>query len=189
MDEAGWLMADNGFRYKDGQRFVLEWLIYHEAWWPMIITELATQTWGELGVELDILMMDFTSVFAFTTDMPPGEKQFDVFQMGWSMGIDPHPSLALWDINAHHAGGFNNSGWYNTRFQELIELGRTTFDQAQRAAYYHELAAMANYYLSVWVLSNGTNLFARADNIRNHEVSAFVNPFIAIVQQGTWIEN
>ncbi|MDR2183783.1 MAG: ABC transporter substrate-binding protein [Clostridiales bacterium] len=190
MDEAGWTMGDSGYRYNaDGERFRLDWLIYHEAPWPGIITGMAAHTWGpgELGAELNIQMMDFTTVAALTSDMPPGEKDFDVFQMGWSMAIDPDLTGGLWDFDAHVAGGFNNSGWYNTRFQELIELGRSTFDQDERTAYYHELAAMANYYLPVWVLSNGTNLFALTDDVRNLEVSAFMGPFLALTQQGTWI--
>jgi len=189
MDEAGWLMGDSGYRYNaDGQRFSLTWLLYHEAAWPGTIATLALQTWGELGVELHFEMMDFTTVSALTSGMPPGEKQFDIFQMGWSMAIDPDLTGGLWDFNAHVAGGFNNSGWYNTRFQELIVLGRTTFDQAERTRIYHELAAMANYYLPVWVLSNGTHLWAVDSGIQNLEISAFMNPFLAITQQGTWID-
>jgi len=188
MDEAGWLMGDSGFRYNDnGERFSLHWLIYHEAGWPGVITGMASHTWGELGVELDIHMMDFSTVLALTSEMPPGEKDFDVFQMGWSMVAEPDLTGGLWDFDAHIAGGFNNSGWYNTRFQELIHLGRTTFDQNERIAIYHELAQMANYYLPVWVLSNGSNFFPLSLNIQNLENSAFINPFMAITQQGTWI--
>ena len=95
MDEAGWLMADNGFRYRDGQRFTIEWLIYPEAAWPGIITGMASHTWGELGVELDIQMFDFPTVQAMTSEMEPGEKLFDVFQMGWSMIPEPDLTAGL----------------------------------------------------------------------------------------------
>jgi peptide/nickel transport system substrate-binding protein len=168
MDEAGWLMADNGFRYKDGQRFSLLWLIYHEAAWPGIITGMAAHTWGELGAELDIQMMDFTTVSAMTTGMPPGEKDFDVFQMGWSMSVDPDLRGGLWDgsDSQNVAGTFFNSGFRDPRLMELIELGAFTMDQAERTAIYHEIAAITNYYLPVWVLSNGMNLWGFADDVK-----------------------
>ena len=190
MDEAGWLMADDGFRYKDGERMRLEWIIYHEAAWPGIITGLASQTWGELGVELDIQMMDFATVNSFTSDLPVGEKQFDIYQMGWSMAIDPDLRGGLWDGSESqiHGGSFFNSGWRDERLMELIERGAEEFDQAERTRIYHEIAEITNYYLPVWVLSNGRNLWPIATSVHNLENSAFYSWTNALITDTPWIE-
>lgn len=190
MDEAGWLMEADGFRYKDGERMTLHWLIYPEAAWPGIVTGMAYHSWGELGVELNIEMFDFATVSSMTTGMAPDEKQFDVFQMGWSMAIDPDLRGGLWDGSdaQNVAGTFFNSGFRDQRLMDLIELGATTMDQAKRTEIYHEIAAITNYYLPVWVLSNGTSLWAFGDNVHNLENGAFLRWTQAITQQGTWID-
>jgi len=188
MDEAGWLMGPDNFRYKDGQKMKLHWLIYHEAAWPGIVTGMAAHTWGELGVELDIEMMDFATVNTYTNALPIGEKQFDVYQMGWSMAIDPDLRGGLWDAANDQAGGFFNSGFYNDRLMELIELGATTMDQATRTKIYHEIAEITNEYLPVWVLSNGTNLWGINTKVNNLNNGAFMDWDLSIVQQGTWLE-
>ncbi|MCL2703214.1 MAG: ABC transporter substrate-binding protein [Defluviitaleaceae bacterium] len=188
MDEAGWLMAADGFRYKDGEKMKLHWLIYHEAQWPSIVTGMAAHTWGELGVELDIEMMDFATVQSRTNALPVGEKQFDIFQMGWSMSVDPDLSGGLWDARNDSAGSFFNSAFYHDRLMELIELGAETMDQAERTAIYHEIAAITNYYLPVWVLSNGTILWGYSNSVNGMEISPFVGFALAVKLQGPWMD-
>jgi len=188
MDEAGWLMEDSGFRYKDGERFHIHWLIYPEAAWPGIITGMASHTWGELGVELTIEMFDFATVQTLASVPPAGEGQFDIFQMGWSMAIDPDLSGGLWDATRVEEGAFFSSGFTNDRLIELIDLGATTMEQADRIPIYHEIAYITNYYLPVWVLSNGTQLWIFSDRVNNLTVGPFLTWPNAINQQGTWIE-
>jgi peptide/nickel transport system substrate-binding protein len=189
MDEAGWIMNPaTGIREKDGEIMRLTWLIYHEAAWPGIITGMATHTWGELGVELDIQMMDFAVVSAMTTQRPPEEREFHLYQMGWSMGIDPDLSGGLWDMRQFREGGFNGNGWQHDRFQELIVLGAQTMAIEDRIPIYHEIAELHNYYLPIWVIDNGMNLHSRSDEIHNFELGVFTNWVQAIIQQGTWVE-
>ena len=188
MDEAGWIMQPNGFRYKDGQRMRIHWLIYPEAAWPGIITGMASHTWGELGVELDIQMFDFATVGSMTTQRAAGEGDFDIFQMGWSMAIDPDLRGGLWDATRTEPGNFFSSGFTYQRLMDLIELGATTFDINERKAIYHEIAQITNYYLPVWVLSNGMNLWAFDNRVHNLEVGVFQRWDLALVQQGTWVE-
>ena len=188
MDEAGWLMADNGFRYKNGERFRIHWLIYPEAAWPSIISDMAYHSWGELGVETDIEMHDFATVQWLASIPPAGEGQFDVFQMGWSMAIDPDLRGGLWDATQTGEGAFFSSGFTHPRLMELIELGATTMNQVERTRIYHEIAQITNYYLPVWVLSNGTQLWVFNERVNNLEVGPFLTWPNAIVQQGTWVE-
>jgi len=189
MDEAGWTMGASGYRYNaDGERFSLHFLAYHNFLWVYTLVYQAWDGWGELGVEFDMEWMSFSEMLERVIDTPPEDRVFDVFPVGWQLSSDPDMADSKWDFNAHRAGGFNSSGWYNTRFQELIELARTTFDQEERVAYYHELAAMTNYYLPIWVISTGVQLWAVDSNVQNLEFGAFMHPFLAITQQGTWID-
>ena len=188
MDEAGWLMADNGFRYRDGERFVVHWLIYPEALWPSIVANLARETWGELGVEINIEMLNFIEVIERAANPVPGTGNWDIFQMGWSMSIDPDLRGGLWDATMTSYGDFFASGFTYQRLMDLIHEGATTMDQTARAAIYHEIAEITNYYLPVWVLSNGSQLWVFCDSVNNMEVGPFFNWVNAIVNTGTWID-
>jgi len=48
--------------------------------------------------------MDFDTVASRTMDAAPGEKDFDIYTMGFSLDIDPDPTGALFDDDAFVAG-------------------------------------------------------------------------------------
>ena len=191
MDEAGWLMGESGYRYnaQSGERFAIEWAIYHEAAWPGIMTDMARDTWGQLGIEIDVVISDFMFITSMITDTTPEELVFDIFQMGWSVSTEPDMRGGVWDgSNDQNAPGtFFSSGFRYDRLIELIELGATTMNQSERAAIYHEIAQITNYYIPIWVITTGTQLWAVNRDVHNLEISMFVNPMMAVVQQGTWI--
>ena len=145
MDEAGWKMESDGYRYKDGQKFAVTWLVYTDSAWPGTLSGMAADTWKQLGVDLTIELMDFNTVAARTMDAEPGQKDFDIYTMGFSLSIDPDPTGALFDDNAFVAGGFNASGYKNPEAMELVRKGKTEFDTAKRAEIYKEWAKIMNY--------------------------------------------
>ena len=106
--------------------------------------------------------------------------------MGWSMAIDTDLRGGLWDATMTSYGDFFASGFTHRRLMDLIELGATTMDQAARAAIYHKIAEITNYYLPVWVLSNGSQLWAFCNSINNMDVGPFISWVNAIVNTGTW---
>ncbi len=163
MDEAGWLMESDGFRYKDGQKFSVSWLVYTDSAWPGTLSGMAADTWKQLGVDLNIELMDFNTVAARTMDAEPGEKDFDIYTMGFSLSIDPDPTGALFDDNAFVAGGFNASGYKNAEAMELVAKGKAEFDTEKRAEIYKEWAKMMNeeiphviiaYRSEIWGINN-----------------------------------
>ncbi|MGI6199546.1 MAG: ABC transporter substrate-binding protein [Christensenellales bacterium] len=163
MDEAGWTMGDDGFRYKDGKKFSINWLVYTESTWTQTLSSMAADTWKQLGVELNIELMDFNTVASRTTDPAPADKDFDIYTMGFSLGVDPDPSGALFDADAYVEGGFNASGYRNDRAQELIKQGKAEFDNEKRKPIYAEFAQLMNqeiptiivaYRSEIWGINN-----------------------------------
>ncbi len=163
MDEAGWKMEADGYRYKDGQKFAVTWLVYTESSWPGTLSGMAADTWKQLGVDLTIELMDFNTVAARTMDAEPGEKDFDIYTMGFSLSVDPDPTGALFDDNAYVAGGFNASGYKNAEAMELVARGKAEFDTAKRAEIYKEWAKIMNreiphviiaYRSELWGINN-----------------------------------
>jgi peptide/nickel transport system substrate-binding protein len=163
MDEAGWKMGSDGFRYKDNQKFSIGWLVYSDAPWPGKLSSMAADTWKQLGVDLKIEIMDFTTVSDKTMDSAPEDRVFDIYTMGFSLGVDPDPTGALFDDNASEKGGFNASGYKNDAAMELVKEGKAEFDTKKRATIYKEWAKIMNeeiphaivaYRSEIWGINN-----------------------------------
>ena len=173
MEEAGWVMGDDGVRVNaDGVRMELVWPVYTEVPWPGALAEMAYDTWGQIGVDLTIDLMDFVSVQALTGEPPPGEKDFCVYVMGFSLGIDPG-NMPLFDYDDFGAGGFNASGFYHPEIQRLIAEGRSTFDIEERQAIYAELAQLTNYYVATVILAYRGELWTVGDHVQGFFVNTF----------------
>ena len=164
LDEAGCVDTDgDGIREMNGEPMHLRWLVYPEATWPGTLSGMAYDSWKQIGVDLEIVQMDFNTVAATTMDAEPGEKDFDIYTMGFSLSIDPDPTGGLFDADAYSAGGFNASGFRDEKSQELMKQGLTEFDQEKRAEIYKEWAARQNelvptlivaYRSEIWGINN-----------------------------------
>lgn len=163
MDEAGWTMGTDGFRYKDGQKFSISWLVYTDSPWPGTLSAMAADTWKQLGVDLTIEQMDFETVASRTMDAKVEDKDFDIYTMGFSLSVDPDPTGALFDDEAYVEGGFNASGYKNAAAMELVKKGKAEFDTAKRAEIYKEWAKIMNdeiphaivaYRSEIWGINN-----------------------------------
>lgn len=173
MDEAGWLMGDDGYRYKDGERFHVTWLVYTDSPWPGTLSGMAADTWKQLGVELEIELMDFDTVASRTMDAEPGEKDFDIYTMGFSLSIDPDPTGALFDDDAFVAGGFNASGYKNPEAMELVRKGRTEFDTEKRAEIYKEWAKIMNYEIPHVIIAYRSEIWGINNRVKGMELGTY----------------
>lgn len=174
MDEAGWAMGPDGFRYKDGQKFHVNWLVYTDSSWPGTLSSMAADTWKQLGVELDIELMDFDTVSSRTMDAKPGEKDFDIYTMGFSLSNDPDPTGALFDDEAFVAGGFNASGYKNPAAMELVKKGRAEFDTAKRAGIYKEWAKIMNQEIPHVIIAYRNELWGINSRVKGMDLGTFI---------------
>jgi len=172
MEEAGWVMGDDGVRTRNGVRMEIEWPVYMEVEWPTIMSNLAADTWRQLGVDLTINQTDFNTVGEIF-DQEPGEKQFGVFVMGFSLDIDPDPTGGLNDADAYVAGGWNTDGLRNARAQELIAQGRAEVDQSVREEIYAEWAQIMNEQVGTFIMAYRFELWGVASRINNIVIEAY----------------
>ncbi len=173
MDEAGWEMGDDGYRYKDGEKYTINWLVYEDAPWPGHLAGMAYDSWKELGVDLVIEKMDFNTVAARTMDAPVGEKDFDIYTMGFSLSIDPNPEGALFDADAYTEGGFNASGFRDERSQELQQQGKVEFDQQKRADIYKEWAIRQNELIPTVIIAYRNEIWGVRDEVKGLEIGPY----------------
>ena len=166
LDDAGWKDTDgDGIRDKDGTPLHLNWLVYTDSTWPGTLSSMAYDSWHKIGVDLEITQMDFNTVSSMTMDAEPGEKDFDIYTMGFSLSADPDPTGGLYDADAYVAGGFNASGFRDDKSQELIAEGLAEFDQDKRAEIYKEWAIRQNELVPTAIIAYRSEIWGIADRV------------------------
>ncbi len=178
MDEAGWKMGADGFRYKDGKKFHINWIIYTDVSWPSTLSGMAADTWKQLGVELEVELMDFDTVVSRTFDATPEGRTFDIYTMGFSLSIDPDPTGALFDDDASQTGGFNASGYKNPAAMELVRKGKNEFDTAKRASIYKEWAKIMNTEIPHAIIAYRSEIWGINNRVKGMELGTY----------STWIQ-
>ena len=129
LDEAGWEMGSDGYRYKDGEKFV----IYFAATSPNVVNDAiipyATENYKELGIEFIPEQLEFNAVV-----QKRQSGDFDMLFLAWGLSNEPDPT------NLFHTNGSQNDDSYsNAKADELMEAGLKELDQEKRAEIYHEL--------------------------------------------------
>ena len=166
LDDAGWKDTDgDGIRDKDGTPLHLNWLVYTDSTWPGTLSSMAYDSWSQIGVDLEITQMDFNTVSSTVMDAEPGQKDFDIYTMGFSLSIDPDPTGALFDADAYVAGGFNATGFRDEKSQELIAEGLAEFDQDKRAEIYKEWAIRQNELVPTAIIAYRSEIWGIADRV------------------------
>lgn len=173
LDEAGWVMGSDGYRYKNGTKFSVHWLVYEDSPWPGVLSGMAYDTWKQVGVDLIIEKMDFNSVADKTMDTAPEDRDFDIYTMGFSLSIDPDPKGALFDADASAKGGFNASGFRDDRSQQLMMQGRAEFDQSKRAAIYKEWAALQNDLIPTVIIAYRYEIWGVNDRVKGLDIGTY----------------
>lgn len=169
LEASGWIMGDDGYRYKDGKKLSFSWKSYNEAEWSTKITALAAESWKLIGVDCQIELMDFNSLGELISD--PGNKgKWDMYNMAWSLTADPD-MYSTYSKTTFPPG--NNRGFfYNEKIEELMLKGLHEFDQAKRKEIYLELAKEFNEelpYIYVYVRMNPWLVNKRVKNFNPSE--------------------
>ena len=197
LDEAGWLLnestgirekdvnGDGEIKAEDYETMELTWLVYPEATWPGTLSGMAFDSWGQIGVKLNIQQLDFNTVASTTMDSKPGEKDFDIYTMGFSLSVDPDPTGGLYDADAYSEGGFNASGWRDERSQELIKEGLTEFDQEKRAEIYKEWAIIQNEQVPTAIVAYRSEIWGINNRVHGLDDIGVYTDFTEIVQNVT----
>lgn len=89
LDEAGWVMGDDGYRYKDGEKFTMEIKTNQGNKTREDIAVILQQELKAVGIEVTPLIIEFSALIAA---IDPGVWDYDAIVLGWSLAIDPDPS-------------------------------------------------------------------------------------------------
>ncbi len=168
LDEAGWVKKDDGFRYKDGEKFVIHWMTYTGSKYVDTLIPIVKDNWGKLGIEVVPELMEFSTLSTKVYD----QQKFELFNMAWTLSIDPDPS-EIFSIKQAEKGGFNAGGWDNKESEELIQQGLRETDQKKRKEIYQKWMEVANDDLPYIFLEYSDDLYGVSSRVKNLVVSPY----------------
>lgn len=137
LDNAGWILGQNGLRSKDGQTLEFRLYLQHTPENRSVARQL-TAAWRKIGVRTTVVTQDqsdFQTTLQFHT--------YDALLYGISIGIDPDV-FAYWDssqADIRAANQLNFSEYKSTNADTALEAGRTRLDPALRVVKYQPFLA------------------------------------------------
>lgn len=131
LEQAGYKMGANGIYEKDGQPLKLGF--YASSGSPLVegIAAIAKQNWKQIGVDLDVQLIDYNAMQ--DNFLKPGN--FELSFAGMSLSLDPDQSALFHSLQVK---GFNKGRYSNPQVDELLEQGVRETDRAKRKAIYSE---------------------------------------------------
>lgn len=148
LDEAGWLLGSDGYRYKDGEKFVIDFAATTPNPVNDALIPIAVENYKDLGIEFVAEQLEFGAV---VEKIEAGNYEMAFLAVG--LGVDPDP-FGLF----HTDGGSNNYRYSNPEVDKLIEAGQKELSQDGRKAIYNELYQILNDEIPVILMYQRYNL-------------------------------
>jgi peptide/nickel transport system substrate-binding protein len=132
LKQAGWADVNgDGVLEKDGKPFEFEILTNQGNETRQKCAEIIQRQLKEVGITAKIRIVEWS---AFVTDFI-NKRRFDAVILGWTIPLDPD-AYDVWHSSKTSAEELNFVSYKNPEADEMLEKGRSTFDQAERKKYY-----------------------------------------------------
>lgn len=164
LDEAGWIMGSDGYRYKDGEKLTISFLASTPNAVNDALIPIATENYKALGIEFIAEPMEFASV---VDRINAGNFETAFLAVGLS-DVDPDP-YGLFHTN----GGSNKYKYSNPEVDQLIEQGQKELDIEKRKAIYSQVYQILNDELPIIPMYQRYNM-----NVINSRIQGFdITPY------------
>lgn len=132
LKEAGWQdLNGDGILEKDGKPFVFEIVTNQGNETRQKCAEIIQRQLAEVGITVKIRILEWA---AFVNDFIT-KRRFDAVIMGWTIPPDPD-AYDVWHSSKTAPEELNFISYKNTEADEMLERGRSTFNQQKRKKYY-----------------------------------------------------
>ena len=133
LGEAGWRdTKGNGILEKDGKPFIFEIVTNQGNDTRQKCAEIIQRQLKEVGITVKIRILEWA---AFVNDFIT-KRRFDAVILGWSISLDPD-AYDVWHSSKTAPEELNFMSYNNPEADEMLEKGRSTFNQSQRKKYYN----------------------------------------------------
>lgn len=170
LKEAGWedRDGDGWVENEKGEKFHIVWTAYNDVEWPMNLIAVAKENWKEIGIDLEAELMEFNAV----ADKVYEKQDFELYNMGWSLSIDPDPT-GIFDGASDVLGGYNSIGYHNDEADQLFKDALKEYDQARRAKMYKTWAQIANDELPYLFIAVREEVWGVNNRVKNLEMGPY----------------
>ncbi|MDD4908191.1 MAG: peptide-binding protein [Candidatus Omnitrophica bacterium] len=150
LKEAGWQDLDNdGILEKGGARFEFTIITNQGNEERLKSAQIIQRRLKEIGVNVKIKVLEWSVFLSEYID----KRKFDTVLLGWALARDPD-CFDIFHSSKTKEGEFNFVGYSNAQVDKLLDEGRRTFDQQERAGIYrkiHELIYADQPYMFLFV--------------------------------------
>jgi len=174
LDEAGWIVGDDGVRAKDGQRLSFTVWVEADDLMGEACALVAQEFWREVGVESEVSREDTGAFF----DRISEQSDFDCAMMQLYSGFTG-------EHGHHFVCGGNLSLYCNEEVDALFRETRALFDQAERIDRYTRIQNILADELPIIPLFFPQAVYGVNRRVHNYYPNALVYPFNA---ETWWVE-
>lgn len=134
LQEAGWLMKEDGILYKDNKPFRFTILINQANDVRIKTAQIIKENLKKVGIDMDIKVLEWQAMLHEFID----KKRFEAIIMGWALSRDPD-IYDIWHSSKTKEGEFNFISFRNEEVDGLLLEGRRTFDIKKRKQIYNRI--------------------------------------------------
>jgi peptide/nickel transport system substrate-binding protein len=132
LKQAGWTDGNgDGILDRDGKTFEFEILTNQGNETRQKCAEIIQRQLKEIGIIAKIRIVEWS---AFVTNFI-NKRRFDAVILGWTIPLDPD-AYDVWHSSKTAPEELNFISYSNPEADEMLEKGRSTFDQSERKKYY-----------------------------------------------------
>lgn len=135
LKESGWEDRNgDGWIEKGGKIFEFTLLVNQGNAERLRCAEMIQKYLKAVGIRMKIRVLEWSSMINEFIN----KRHFEAVLMGWFLTRDPD-NYDIWHSSKTREGEFNFIGYRNADVDRLLEVGRRTFDQKERARIYGEI--------------------------------------------------
>ncbi len=170
LKEAGWedRDGDGWIENENGEKFTINWTAYTDSQYEQQLMAIMKENYKQIGIDVEIEMMEFNAV----CDKVYTQRDFDVYNMMWSLSIDPDPT-GIFDKASDVPGGYNSIGYYNEEAEQIFADGIKETNMEKRKKLYQRWAEIANDELPYIFLDISDEIWGANIRVKNFEPSAY----------------
>jgi len=167
LDEAGWKLGSDGFRYKDGKKLTLQLYGFAGGRSPKV-AEAIQGDWRKIGVDLNVQMWDGTIVFSKLA-----QQDYDI----WSIAY-PYSSVgdaASLYFHSKNVPTPNRMNWKDKETDEWLDAGSAALTEKDRYDNYSKvMKKVHDNALWVPIVHEGMVMVAnkKLKNLKAHNIYA-----------------
>jgi ABC-type transport system substrate-binding protein len=161
IEASGWTLGSDGVYVRGKVRLAARIIVRGGFTFRVTMADLIALQARDCGMDVESLLIDeYGSLLTYPHDIPGTKTPFDLLLSGWTGGPDPDLASIYASFNvsdAEHPDANNFGGFSDPAFDELLDAGKATYDQAERTRIYRraqeELASQVPA-IFLWATNN-----------------------------------